>query len=65
MMRNSISIPSRFIFVWKNEENRVRFKCPIFKLVHMASAPKKCAVKTKMLNCHLDDSLLLRVIACG
>lgn len=32
---------------------------------YLASAPKKCAVKTNMLNCLLDDSLLLRVISCG
>ena len=32
---------------------------------YLASAPKKCAVKTNMLNCLLDDSSLLRVIASG
>ena len=32
---------------------------------YLASIPKKCAVKTNMLNCLLHDSLLLRVIASG
>ena len=32
---------------------------------YLASISKKCAVKTNMLNCLLDDSLLLRVIASG
>ena len=32
---------------------------------YLNSVPKKCAVKTNMLNCLLDDSLLLRVIASG
>ena len=50
MMRNSISIPSRFIFVWKNEENRVRFKCPIFKLVHMGGTPKTLKNTTAVLT---------------
>ena len=57
--------------VFSSEETHItlnafrKYALALHRACLASASSKKCAVKTNMLNCLLDDSLLLRVIASG